>query len=126
MHERCAVALLDVGGVDHSVHEIALSICQDVTLAPFDLLACIVAPRPTALGGFDALAIDYPCAGRGLAPYRFPADQQQSVIERKPKPIIAPQVEPASHRRDRRKTGWQHPPRQPAAQQIQDRLDDTP
>ena len=35
-------------------------------------------------------------------------------------------IEPAPHRRDGRKAGRQHPPRQGAAQQIQDRLDNPP
>ena len=124
--ERCTITVLDIGGMDHGMNEIAIGVGHDVPLAALDLLACIVAPGPAALGGFDALAGDHPGAGRGLASHRFPPDQQQGVIEREPQTIVAPQVEPASHRRDRRKTGRQHPPRQPAAQQIQDRLDNPP
>src|SRR3546814_5428463 len=46
------------------------------------------------------------------------------MIEREPQFVIAPQVKPAPNRRDRRKAGRQHSPRQPPTQQIQDRLDD--
>ena len=44
-HERCAVAILDVGGVDHSVNQIAIGVGQDVALAPMDLLAGVEAPE---------------------------------------------------------------------------------
>lgn len=40
-HERRAIAILDVGGVDYGVNQITVSVCQDVTLEAFDLLACI-------------------------------------------------------------------------------------
>jgi hypothetical protein len=125
-HERRAIAVLHVGRMDHGMNKIALGVGHDVPLASLDLLACIVAPRPAALGGLDALAVDDPGARRGFAPHGFTTDQQQRVIEREPKTIVTPQVEPAPHRRDGRKAGRQHPPRQPATQQIQDRLDDPP
>jgi hypothetical protein len=97
-HERCAVAILDVGGVDHGVNQVSVSVGQDVTLAAFDLLTGIIAPRPAAFCGFDALAVDHSGAGRSFTPCRFSADQQQRVIEREPQTIVAPQIEPASHR----------------------------
>ena len=125
-HQRRAIAVLHVSGVDHGMNEVALGVGHDVSLAALDLLACVIAARPAAFRRLDALAVDDPSARRSLAPNGFPADQQQSVIERKPKTIVTPQVEPASRRRDRRKAGRQHPPRQPATQQIQDRLDDPP
>ena len=99
--DRRAIAVLHVGGMDHGMNQIALS-------------------------GFEALAVDHPSAGRSFAPDSFPPDQQQGVIERKPKTIVTPQVEPAPHRGNRWNAGRQHPPGQPSAQQIQDRLDDPP
>ena len=90
------------------------------------MLVCIIAVRPAALGGFDALAVNHPCAGRGLTPHGVPPDQQGGVIEREPQTIAAPEIKPAPHSRDRREAGRQHSLRQPAAQQIQDRFDNPP
>src|SRR3546814_11123315 len=67
------------------MNQVTVCIGQDVALAPLDFLARIVAPRPAALGGFDTLAVDHSCTGRRFAPCRFPADQKQSMIERKPR-----------------------------------------
>jgi hypothetical protein len=36
-HECCAITILDVGAVDHGMHQISVSVGQDVTLAAFDL-----------------------------------------------------------------------------------------
>lgn len=41
-HHWRAVAVLDGGGVDHSVDQIAVGVGQDVALAAFDLLARVV------------------------------------------------------------------------------------
>ena len=44
-HEPCAVAVLDIGGMDDDVQEEAERIDENVPLATLDLLACIVARR---------------------------------------------------------------------------------
>ncbi len=49
----------------------------------------------SALCGSNALAIDDPGTGGGLASYNFPPDQQQRVIEREPETIV-PQQKKAS------------------------------
>lgn len=102
--QRSPIAVLDVGGVDQGMDEVALGIGEDVPLAALDLLACITTPRTAAFGGFDALAVDDTGAGRSLAPLRFPPYHEQILVEREPQAIVAPQVEPAPHRRDR----WKH------------------
>lgn len=80
-HQRSAVAVLDVGGVDHGMDQIALGVVPDLALAPLDLLARIIAARPAAFLGFDALAVDHPGAGRGFATRRFACHQQQGVFQ---------------------------------------------
>ena len=92
--ERCTITVLDICGMDHGMNEIAIGVGLDVSLAPLDLLARIVASWPTALGGFDTLAVDDPGARRSLAPDGFPADKPQSVIEREPQTVVVPQLEP--------------------------------
>ena len=78
-NERCAVAILNVGGMDHGMNEIALGVGHDVPLATLDLLACIIAPWPAALGGLDALAVDGPRRSERLRTQRFP---DRSAAER--------------------------------------------
>src|SRR3546814_2706219 len=54
-YEWCAVAVLDVGGVDYGMNEIAVGIGEDVALASLGLLARVVAARSAAFRGFHAL-----------------------------------------------------------------------
>ena len=72
---------LDVRSVDHGVGEIAVGILEDVALAAFDLLARIIATRPSAFRGFDALAVDHSGAWRSVATRCFTSDQQQGMIQ---------------------------------------------
>jgi hypothetical protein len=51
------VAVLDVGGMDQGMDQIALGVGEDMPLAALDLLACVVAARTAAFRGFDALSI---------------------------------------------------------------------
>ena len=125
-HKRRAVAILDIGGVDHRMDQIALGVGEDMALASLGLLARVIAPWPATFRGFDALTVDHPGAGRSLTANRFASNHQQVVVERLPQPVVAPRVEPAPHGRDRRETGRQHPPRQTAAHQLEDRLDNAP
>lgn len=69
--DRSSVAILNVSGMDDGVNQIALGVGEDVTLASFDLLSGVVAPRPATFSGFDALAVDHTGAGRGLTPLCF-------------------------------------------------------
>jgi hypothetical protein len=124
--QRRAIAVLDVGGVDQGVDQIALGIGQDVALATLDLLARVITARPAGFRGFDALAVDHARAGRSLAAMGFTHGHQQVVVEVPPQSVVAPQVEPSPHCRDRWKARRQHPPRQAAAQQVEDRLDNPP
>jgi len=106
--------------------QIAIGVGQDVALASLDPLPRVIAARPAASRGLHTLAVDRSGAGRSLAAYSFPPNQQQGMIEREPQAVVAPQIEPAPHRREGRKARRQHPPRQPAAQQIQNRLNHAP
>ena len=124
--KRRAVTILDIGGVDDGMDQIALGVGQDMALAAFDLLAGIIAARTTALGGLDALAVDDAGAGRGFAAMDLAHGHQQRMIQRLPQPVVAPQVKPAPDGRYRREAWWQHPPRQAATQQVKDRLDNPP
>ncbi len=45
-HKLCSVTVLDVCSVNHYRHKQSYSVNYDVALAPADLLACIITPRP--------------------------------------------------------------------------------
>ena len=61
--QGCSIAVLDVGGVDQAVDQIALGVGQDMALAAHDLLARVIAPWPAGFRGLHALAVDHPGAG---------------------------------------------------------------
>jgi hypothetical protein len=75
-HQRRAVTILDVGGMDHGMNEIAIGVGEDVTLAPFDLLSGIIAARTAALRRFHALAVDHARTGRSFTANRLASNQQ--------------------------------------------------
>ena len=50
-------------------------------LAALDMLARTIVPWLAAFACFDVLVVDYPGAGRGFAPYRLVAGQQQGMVE---------------------------------------------
>jgi len=62
-HQWRTVAVLDTGGVDHGVDQIALGVGQDVALTALDLLARIIAARTAGFSIFDTLAVDQPGNG---------------------------------------------------------------
>lgn len=53
--QHTTIAVLDVGGVDDSLHQQALGVDEDVPLLALDLLACIVARGVDAAPPFPAL-----------------------------------------------------------------------
>jgi hypothetical protein len=54
-NQNAAVAILNVGGMNHRMKQEAFGIDEDVTLLAFDLLACIIAIRVDAAPLFSAL-----------------------------------------------------------------------
>ena len=57
-HVRCTVAVLNIGCMNDGTDQQALRVGDDVPLSSLYLFASIIASRPAALGGLDALAID--------------------------------------------------------------------
>lgn len=62
-----SVAILNIGPVDPHEDQEAERVGDDVALAPFDLLARVIAANPATFGGLDALAVDDTPAGLGWA-----------------------------------------------------------
>ena len=65
-HQRRAVSVQNVGGVDFRMDEIAIGVGQDVALAALGLFACIIAPRSAAFCGL-ALGCRLPRRWGGFA-----------------------------------------------------------
>ena len=93
-------------------------------LRPFDLLAGIVAADTAALGRLDALAVDHRRGRAGLAPDPLAIAHDQVVVDRLPRAVVAQPGEPAIHRAPRREAVRHEPPRDAAAQHVEDRVDD--
>src|SRR5438132_1242518 len=68
-----AVSILDVGGVHLGANQMTAGIGNDVTLAPIDLLARIISPRPSTFRGLDRLTVDHPCRRAGFAALPLPS-----------------------------------------------------
>lgn len=65
---RCAVPVLDVGGVDDEADDQADGVDNDVTLAPVDLLSRVEATNSAAFRGLDRLASITPAVGLASRP----------------------------------------------------------
>jgi len=61
------ITVLNIGGVDEDEDQKSAGIGEDMALAAPDLLACVIAPNPSAFRGFDTLAVDYSGGRRCLA-----------------------------------------------------------
>jgi GNAT superfamily N-acetyltransferase len=109
-HAWRAIAVLDIGGVDEDADEQTEGVGHDVALAALDLLAGIIAASSSTFGRFHALAVDDARRGRGLAPSLLPRAHHQRVADLAPQASVAPVVEVALDRRDRREVLRQQAP----------------
>jgi len=82
-----AVAIPDVGGMDHGTDQQAGGVGHDMALPPFDLLAGIVTLRPAALGRLDRLAVDDPADGLASRPAASRACSRSSKLIRSKRPV---------------------------------------
>jgi hypothetical protein len=108
--------------VDLQHHASAVGIDQGVTLAPVDLLACIITLRSTSFGGLDALAIDDRRTRTGLATGTLSIPHYQMVVEGFPGSVVAEPGEPAVGRLVRWKVLRPHALRTTATQHKEDRV----
>lgn len=74
------ISILDIGSVGFDQQRSAIGIDQGMSLAPFDLLASVIAPRAAAFRGLDALTVDNGCARAGLAPRPVAVSHHQSMV----------------------------------------------
>ena len=57
--QQRAVAVLNIGGVDHGMNKVSAGVRPEMALATFDLFARILAANAAAFSGFDALTVDH-------------------------------------------------------------------
>ncbi len=60
----------------------SIGVDERMALAPVDLLARVIAARPTSLGCLDALAVDDRTSGAGLSSDPFAIEHDQGVIDK--------------------------------------------
>jgi len=87
-------------------------------LTASDLFARVIAARSPGLGGFDALAVDHPRAGRGFLPLDFAQVHDQKRVDRLEQTSIAPGVEIPPDCGNQRKAFGQQSPRASGVGQI--------
>ncbi len=118
-----AVAVLNVGGMNLQSDQVARSVGDDVALAPFDLLADIVAARAATFRGFHRLTVDHVGRRAGLAARPFTRKHHQRVVDLEPGDVLGLGTEVAAQRRGRRKILVKRSPRIAAGCQMLDRVD---
>jgi hypothetical protein len=80
-NDRCAIPVLNVGGLGLQDETTPIRIHHHLALAPLHLLGRVVAPRTPALGGFDRLAVDHGGTGRRFAPNPLTVGHDEQVVQ---------------------------------------------
>ncbi len=119
-----AVAVLDVGRVRLDERGASVRIDGGVALATVDLLGRVVAPWPTALSGLDRLAVDGRRRRARASAGALAVGRDQGVVDGHEQAGVTPSREPTVDRRPGRKVGRHQPPRDAAAQDVEDGVED--
>ena len=109
-HRRRAVAVLDLGAVDHDRDQQAAGVGEDVTLAALDFLSGVEAPDTAAFRGFYALTVDDTGRRAGRAALGLARRDQQLPVDLGPGAVVPPEIKVALHRRAWREVPGQHAP----------------
>jgi hypothetical protein len=121
---RRAVAILNIGTMYGKANQETDGVGDDMTLAPFDPFAGVIAPDPAAFSGFHALAIDHARCRVGCTPFGLARRRDEMAVQFLQQTVVTPVVEIAPNRRDRRKVVGQHPPLTPGRRKVKDRVED--
>ena len=117
-----AVTVLDVGGMDQGVEQVAGRVGHEMALALLDLLAGIVAAPPTGLGRLDRLTVDDGGSRFSRAALRDLHTGHQHRVDRVEQAAVAHPVEMILHRGERRKVPGQLRPLTFRRRKILDRV----
>ena len=117
------VAILHVRPMNENEEHRPKRVRHDVTLAAFDLLARVVAGKPSAFGRLHTLAVDDAGGGAGLTSFEVSRAQDQDVVDRVSETAVPPPVEVALHRRRWWGILGQHAPLAAAEGDVADGVD---
>lgn len=121
--------------MDFKPDEQSSRVGDDMALATLDPFAGIITANPATFRGFYAFAsalepvalsgspFDDTGCRLGFAALRQTRGLDQSAVHLIQKPVIAPCIEIAPHRRDRRKVIGQHTPLAPGRRNVEDRVE---
>src|SRR5947209_17181385 len=119
-----AITILNARRVGLQLEPPPVGIHHGVPLASLDLLAAVIAAHAAAFGRLDALAVDHRSGWAGFAASTLAIEHHQTMVDRFPRSIVAEPREPAIHPRPRREVLRQEVPGNPAAQHVEDGVDD--
>src|SRR6202789_2860293 len=112
--------------MNHSMHQQALGIHQDMALLPFDLLARIVTGRidvrATFFSAFHALAVDNAGGWTGLPIAQLTAFLVKFIMDLQQRSVILPALEITEQCASRRKVPGDIAPLTPCAQNVQEAI----
>jgi hypothetical protein len=92
---------------------------DDMTLSALHFLARIIATNAATSGRFDALAVNHSSTEGAFIALRYPCIFDEMMVDPLPRTIITPTIKIMLHCSCWRKAQRHHPPRQAAAQHIQ-------
>src|SRR6266851_3479696 len=118
------VAILNTGRVRFEYKAAPVGVDESMTLTPVDLLARVVAARPTRLCRLDALAVDDRAGRASLASNPLAILHDEGVIDGLKAPIVAERRKPAIDRAPGRKVARQQPPSAAGAHHVKDAVND--
>jgi len=117
-----AVTVLDARGMNREVQWQADRISNQMTLAPIDFLASVIATQTARFRGFHALTVNHTRRRRGLPAGSLAYLHQEDHPDTMPDAVVPKAPEIAVDRALRRKLLWQHVPGTAGADQIEDRV----
>ena len=121
---RRAVAILNIATMHGKANQEADGVGDDMTFAPFDPFAGVIASDPAAFSGFHALAVDHARRRVGRTPFGLARRSDEMAVQFLQQTVVTPVVEIAPNRRDRWKVVGQHPPLTPGRRDVEDRVED--
>ena len=110
-HIRCAISILNIGGMNDRADQKTGGIGDDVAFAPLHLFTGVISSNPPIFIGFYALCIDNTGARGGRPALFFLAClDHQMMVDCLPQTIITPLVKPVAYSRWGRKIFRQYFP----------------
>jgi hypothetical protein len=118
-----SIPVLNVGWQNHDQENQTDRVDQDVSFAPVDFLACIVAPLVAGFGALDALAVDDRSAGLRLASFDQAEMFSQMRVNLVQQAIALPESEVVIDRTPRSKVLGQVAPLAAGFDEVEDRVE---